>query len=474
MKTTILGLVSLAFLATSVLKLGSAYAQSGSTSSSIPSAGSDVKQGDFILWSANRNILQKVADSVSQTVPADDAAAAAAQAAAQVKTAAHSAAETAAAKVASPTATATDIAKFQAASAAATQADAATPAAAGPAAALKSASSASVNAALAKIIDDAKSKVDAAAAEKAAAHTKADLDSANAAAAATAAAKPGALAAAGAKAAMLKDEAANSAKEVQAADGKWEQATMFYDAAIKALSAPAPKAAAIYCAPSGSRFMVTAISPASTAAAASTTTSGNGKADSATSVSKADTQIIEGVYPDKLQPLHFKAIPQYKGGDQPPQSPCGPGTQIAEYGQLYQFTGAQIKDSAFIREGFTWGGLVVPFKYYFKDKSIKTNSSVVGFAGYEGWLPGVSLAAVVAAGVGASSQPSTMSSGTSPASSTSNTTTVATYTFGTGVIATFGGTVKAGLMFGRDYQGNPSAFPYENKTWMALSIGAGF
>jgi hypothetical protein len=434
-----------------------------------------VKQGDFILWSANRNILQKVADSAPETTPSDDVAAASAQAAAQVKTAAHAAAEAAAAKAAAPTATAADIEKFKAASAAATQADVAATAAAVPAAASKSVSSASANAALAKIIDDAKSKADAADVARAAAHTKSSLDASNAAAAAAAAAKPGALAAAGAKAATLKDQAANSAKEAQAADDRSDQATMFYDAAIKALAAPAPKAVTIFCAPAGSRFMVTAISPASTAGAPSTTISTKGKTDSGTSVSKADTQIIEGVYPSKQQFLHLKAIRQYSTDEQAPAtSPCGPGTQIAEYGQLYQFTGSQIKDSAFIREGFTWGGLVVPFKYYFKDKSIKTNSSVVGFAGYEGWFPGVSLASVVAAGVGASSQPTTTTSGANPSSSTSSTTTVATYTFGLGVIATFGGTVKAGLMFGRDYQGNPATFPYENKTWMALSIGAGF
>jgi hypothetical protein len=58
---------------------------------------------------------------------------------------------------------------------------------------------------------------------------------------------------------------------------------------------------------------------------------------------------------------------------------------------------------------------------------------------------------------------------------TTNTTTLVTYTAAVGFIAAFGdGTVKAGLMFGRDYQGNAAAFPYENKTWMALSIGAGF
>jgi hypothetical protein len=34
-------------------------------------------------------------------------------------------------------------------------------------------------------------------------------------------------------------------------------------------------------------------------------------------------------------------------------------------------------------------------------------------------------------------------------------------------------TVKAGLMFGKDWQGKGAGLQYEGKTWIALSIGAG-
>jgi hypothetical protein len=158
------------------------------------------------------------------------------------------------------------------------------------------------------------------------------------------------------------------------------------------------------------------------------------------------------------------------------QSVCGKDFPWPAYDKTYDFTADQLSGQDFVRGGFTWGVLVIPYKFYFTDRSIKSNSSTVAFVGYEGWFPGLSLSAVTALGPGLASTSSSAASSTPPAPAANKSSTLVTYTGAIGFIAAFGDskTVKAGLLFGRDYQGKGSGFQYENKTWMALSIGAGF
>ena len=150
----------------------------------------------------------------------------------------------------------------------------------------------------------------------------------------------------------------------------------------------------------------------------------------------------------------------------------------------YDFTTDKLDGVYTQRMGITYGALLIPYKFYFSDKSFKSNPSTVGFVGYEGYIPGLSLAGVIALGPGlATTNTNTNSnSGNNSSSSSGNQTnqsngasgTYVTYTAALGGIVTFGGSVKAGLLFGRDWQGSGSGFKYENKTWMALSIGTSF
>jgi hypothetical protein len=112
--------------------------------------------------------------------------------------------------------------------------------------------------------------------------------------------------------------------------------------------------------------------------------------------------------------------------------------------------------------------MVIPYKYYFNDHSIQGNPTTLLYAGYEGYFPGVSIAGVGAAGLG--SAPSSQSTPTGTTSGSTN----LTYSVALGFIATLGGSIKAGVVFGRDYQSNAAAFKYENKTWVALSVGTSF
>jgi hypothetical protein len=230
---------------------------------------------------------------------------------------------------------------------------------------------------------------------------------------------------------------------------------------------PANSKPVYFCAPARARFVVQSIVAASS------------KAASASNPSESDTVIVRGYFPEGgpgfKNGLHFaNTVPPTDGMEKHPA--CG-GTQWVSLGTTYQFTEENFKKVVNRRAGFTWGAMVIPYKYYFTDHSIKGNPSTVAYAGYEGWFPGVSLALVGAAGLGvapsSSNSPSTTVGGGAGSSSDSSSTS-ATYTVAFGLIATFGKSIKAGVVAGRDYQSNAAGFKYENKTWLALSVGAGF
>jgi len=225
-----------------------------------------------------------------------------------------------------------------------------------------------------------------------------------------------------------------------------------------------------FCAPSKSRFEVQSITAAKSA---TPTANAKGKTPSATGATPADTQIVVGTFPVR-RGLHRKSVPDKSTATKCFDSPAQPVVM----GTPYEFTSDKLDKVSTQRMGFTWGAMVIPYKFYFSDKSFKSNPSTVAFAGYEGYFPGVSIAGVAAVGPGLTSVPQSSSSGssstTSGSNSTTNTISAVTYTAAAGFIVTFGGSIKGGVLFGRDWQGSGSGFKYENKTWMALSIGTSF
>jgi hypothetical protein len=241
-----------------------------------------------------------------------------------------------------------------------------------------------------------------------------------------------------------------------------------------------PAAESRLCAPAHSRFNVQSISPAaSSSAVTAAAKDANAAKSDAGNPTPADTQLVVGVFPRKYW-FHMLAKNNFRASDKAAaKGAAGSDTNCVGYDEVtydvpYQFNASDLSKVATQRMGFTWGALVIPYKFYFTDKSIQGNPSTVAFAGYEGWFPGVSLALVGSAGLGVS----TGSSNSTTTSTTNGTTgtgsSAAIYTVAAGFIATFGGSIKAGVMFGRDYESNAAGFKYENKTWMALSVGTSF
>lgn len=286
----------------------------------------------------------------------------------------------------------------------------------------------------------------------------------------------------------LKDAAAASAKAAASTLAAESAAKVYRDAATSAYTNTAKKTGpvqqATYCAPTGSRFLVTNVTAASSSKSATSKTAGGAQgtgSDSATTTPAT----VEGYYPSKFLLFHFQSIEEYPpprkaggsldpptGGDGKPKFTCG-GKPLPSYDTLYQFPATPENIGSYDREGFTWGAMVIPYKFYVKDKTFKGNPSTVGFVGYQGWVPGLSLAGVLALGPGIAQSASSSSTPPTTTKSTSTSTAV-TYTAATGVIATFSGVIKAGFLVGWDWQGSGNNFQYEGKTWIALSVGASF
>jgi hypothetical protein len=149
---------------------------------------------------------------------------------------------------------------------------------------------------------------------------------------------------------------------------------------------------------------------------------------------------------------------------------------LVNYGSVYTVNSTDLDKIPVSRMGWAYGGLLIPYKFEFRDRSFQGSPSTVGYVGYEGWITGLSFTGVLALGPGvaSSSNTTTTQSGSGTASTSTSSSTNLTYTIATGGIFTFGKSIKAGLLIGRDYKGGGSGFKYENGTWMALSVGTGF
>jgi len=251
------------------------------------------------------------------------------------------------------------------------------------------------------------------------------------------------------------------------------------------------------CAPAFSRFEVQSVTAAAThenaapatgtasSATAPAAASGASGTHSPSAVTTADTQIVVGSFSSAWHLFHFKALPWSFGENSEKtnyvtNNKCYGGTEatkVVDYNVPYKFTAKDFQGVRSQRMGFTWGGLVVPYKFYLNDHSFHSNTAALGYVGYEGYFPGVSLAGVLALGPGAGNTATT--TGTSSSTGTQTTTgakstTVLTYSAATGVVASFGGAMKLGALIGWDWQGRGSGFAYEGKPWISVSIGAGF
>ena len=136
-------------------------------------------------------------------------------------------------------------------------------------------------------------------------------------------------------------------------------------------------------------------------------------------------------------------------------------------------------------EGFTTGGLVVPFKYHVTDHAVTGGSTIGGYIGYTkdlSWAGSMSLilsgglaiidTSAATSNYSASSSSSTNSGTGQPAGST---TSLNGFTVATGVIGKIGKTqTQFGVLLGYDMVNKSQNYKYDGRPWVSFTVGYNF
>jgi hypothetical protein len=126
-----------------------------------------------------------------------------------------------------------------------------------------------------------------------------------------------------------------------------------------------------------------------------------------------------------------------------------------------------------IRTGWVYGGLVLPFKYHFDDKSFGASTSVGPYVGRRSSFGAASYTWALTAGLTPISVTGTDSNGNQ------QTTALTAYTYAAGLIFEISKSstpFRGGLFFGKDVVSSTSAVPYAHnrKNWLAFQLGYDF
>jgi len=175
-------------------------------------------------------------------------------------------------------------------------------------------------------------------------------------------------------------------------------------------------------------------------------------------------------------------------GDCKPDSPCAPNPRKPADQEQVDLYSAYVMDKAAVeaidhsRRGWTFGALIVPFKYQTHDKSFSGSTSIGPYLGYRiandstvsfKLLQGTSTTFVLSAG-----WVSNIAVATAPGVTPAGTVNSSGLSLATGFIfAVDKGTgIRVGVLAGQDRLGSNSTapYPYEGKTWVSLAVGYKF
>lgn len=168
-------------------------------------------------------------------------------------------------------------------------------------------------------------------------------------------------------------------------------------------------------------------------------------------------------------------------------SPCTRENHCIPAGSQIKLTLDQLGPNATPpdRYGFTYGALVVPFKFELTgQKEFKGSASLAPYMGYRLGFEssGIELAfPVVFAGISnvsatKTTTTTTAATATTPASSTDSTSTsdLAAFSYGAGVIGILKQTFQFGAVVGFDHVGSGQGYQYNDKPWLAVEVGYQF
>lgn len=148
----------------------------------------------------------------------------------------------------------------------------------------------------------------------------------------------------------------------------------------------------------------------------------------------------------------------------------GAGEEFVREGEAYSISKEALERYGFNRSGWTYGALLVPYKYHFDDKSLGNSVTLGPYLGWRlgrlGWDVAV-IGTIGLAGVAV------------PKPDGSDTSTQQGVTWAVGFLSNVTknrNPLQFGLLIGQDRVGSNSAVPYkhEGKTWIAAQIGFDF
>ena len=155
---------------------------------------------------------------------------------------------------------------------------------------------------------------------------------------------------------------------------------------------------------------------------------------------------------------------------------CDAVNKILEH-TTYTLEKAEIEKIAHSRRGWTFGALVVPFKYQTSDKSFGGSTSIGPYLGYRiapfKYLNGTSTTFIASAGY-ANNIAVPTAPGVAPAGSVNR----SGLSLAAGIIFAVdkGEGIQVGVLVGQDRLGSNATAPYayEGKTWVSVAIGYKF
>lgn len=135
---------------------------------------------------------------------------------------------------------------------------------------------------------------------------------------------------------------------------------------------------------------------------------------------------------------------------------------------LYSIKKVDLLVYDFRRSGVTFGGLVVPFKYYIGgDKKISPSSSVAPYIGFRGPAPfGLTFTPIISAGLG-------LVPVSNPGTDKTETKTALTAAAGFVLSSSKNQSFNAGLVIGKDYlsRDDRASDPTVSKAWFSVYLG---
>jgi hypothetical protein len=144
---------------------------------------------------------------------------------------------------------------------------------------------------------------------------------------------------------------------------------------------------------------------------------------------------------------------------------------LVSLNEVYRVAKSELDQYGFSRSGWVYGALLVPYKYYFHDKSFSSATTIGPYLGYRMDGLGINTSAVASIGLSSLTVANPTGSG--------DTSTIQGFSFAIGFIGNVNkndNPMTFGVLVGKDWAGSNSSVPYkhEGKTWAAIEIGFSF